>query len=220
MTSEPYEWLRVAEAQALYRTTVNTDLLSIRDRAIVLLAFGTGLSRQHLVSLGAAPTSIGNVVYLPCPTLEARRLSRAPAVLPLHTNLWERLQNYRWNAHNQLCTAPKTVKKPGSLLRSLSQPSAMNEGRTVGAALSPDGLYKALLKRAEQAQIKNFKPHRIRHTFVFWCRTAKVPKKFVDIACGRRVARDQLEALDAVTATWNTIRTNLIPLEDQGTSNP
>lgn len=203
VTSDP---LNVGEAQALFKATSGTDLLSLRDHAIVLLAFGTGLSRQHLVSISAAPTSIEpGVAWLPCATQDYD--------LPVHINLWERLQNYRWNAHNKLCTAPKTVRKPGPLLRSLSQLSATDEARTVGAALSPDGLYKALLRRAEQAQVKDFTPHRIRHTFLFWCRYTKVPKKFIDITCGRRSPRDQLEALDAVNATWNTIRTNLIPPE-------
>ena len=46
-------------------------------------------------------------------------------------------------------------------------------------ALTPDGLYKALQKRAAAAGIVDFHPHILRHTFVTWMRAAKVPTEHV-----------------------------------------
>jgi integrase len=80
--------------------------------------------------------------------------------------------------------------KDGALFRSVSLPNVGGMRKIGPRALTPDGLYKALEKRAIRAGVEGFHPHILRHTFVTWMRAARVPSDHVAAITGHATNED------------------------------
>ena len=68
--------------------------------------------------------------------------------------------------------------------------------RVVSArAMTEDGLYRAIGKRAETAGLTAFSPHLFRHTFATWCRgePARVPDHLIEVVTGHKGQRGMVD---------------------------
>jgi integrase/recombinase XerD len=87
----------------------------------------------------------------------------------------------------------------GYVFRSLSRPR-LDGSVLVGGPLRPDGLYKALRKRAKDADLSKFHPHIFRHTFVTWMRFQGVPDWKIAQVTGHKMPGSESRMIDHYTS--------------------
>jgi integrase len=168
----------------------------------VLLSFVTGMRRSSLVATPAIATRVTPaVVFLNVPLKGGGFYD-----VPIHPAAWELTAAYR--------TALGDLSGLSPLFRSFSQPTVSTGARAPGAQLSTDGLYKILGKRAVEAGIADFHPHRCRHSFSTWCHMANIPTDRIEVVTGHKgnqsIARrvygdDAMLAPQVVNAVWQAI---------------
>ena len=153
--------LTYAEAGRLLDACRGPRPIDVRDFAIVTLGLKTGMRRFSMT--GIHLSDFGRDRKLGHQTVEITLKGGKRFRVPLASAAIEALRPWKgW--------LTKAGVKGGPLFRSVSRPD-MRGDVTIGTALSDEGLYKALKKRAEKAGIE-FYPHLFRHTFVTWCKEA------------------------------------------------
>ena len=165
--------LSLDSTRALLAACAGPDPLAIRDRAMVILGITTGARRASITSVGV--TGFGLItpsVGLPYQAVSMGMKGGYTYQVPLSRYATEACYAWRSWLHSH------SVRE-GALFRSVSIPTIKSVRKIGTAALTPDGLYKALQKRAAKAGIGDFHPHILRHTFVTWMRAAKVPTEHV-----------------------------------------
>jgi integrase len=138
----PQRSLSIAERRRLLATTDGPGFFNVRDRAIILLGLRGALRREEMTKLvwanlrGNALTVHGKGNHVDEVQLDQ--------IITVALEAWRQI------------TRPKPT-----------DPIFFKARQSIGAprkALTPDGIYKILKKRAAEAHVNNFSPHTLRHT--------------------------------------------------------
>ncbi len=127
------------------------DLFGIRDTALITLATYTGLRRDALARLTAGAIKDWCLKV----ELKGGKLHTLP---PLDKRAQEALAVWLKALHDEGCKTRGDAKVFRHIKKSL-------EGPLIGEALSANGIYHIVNKRAEQVGLKAH-PHLFRHTFI------------------------------------------------------
>ncbi len=181
--------LTAPQARKLLAACAGTGILDLRDHAIVTLGLYTGMRRMSLVGVDLAHVRdhAGYVV------LRVPIKGGAAYNVPLDARAWASTSTYRRVLQQQ---------RPGvgPMFPSFQKPrptAADPIGQRVVSprAMTEDGLYRALSKRAEAAGLTTFSPHIFRHTFATWCRgePSRVPDHLIEVVTGHRGQRGMVD---------------------------
>lgn len=163
------------EARQLLQTCVGTRPIDVRDRALLALGLLTGLRRSALVAIDCRDLRTGHVKA----TLKGGREHKVPISPTLH-NVIEAWRT--WLAAHGIAKGP--------LFRSISR-SHIDETITIGSRLTPNGLYTALLRRAEQAGVKRVRPDIFVATFTAWCKEFGLSREQINAVTGYGDGKDK-----------------------------
>ena len=166
-----------ADIHRLLQACRGTAPADLRDRALVILGVTTGLRRDGLagIAFGDFKLARGFDYQTAEVTLKGGRRFAVPlldgalaAILP-----WR-----KWLASQEITS--------GRFFRSVSLPTIQGP-RTIGKAISNDGVYKCLSRRARAANVTGYHPHAMRHAFVTFCRSAGVPLHEIAAITGHQI---------------------------------
>jgi integrase len=151
--------LSFQESRGLVDACMGMRPLDLRDTAIVVLGLRTGMRRAGMCGIRFEDLEGNNVTI----TLKGGKRH----VIELDDETVDAMAPWaNWLQREGVTSGP--------LFRSLSRPR-LNGSVAVGNHLGPDGLYKALKRRAQVAGLPRFHPHIFRHTFVTQMRELGVP---------------------------------------------
>lgn len=162
--------LTAARVKALLATSHTNTLADLRDHTLILLTLYTGMRVMSLESLDVSGVT-SNKGYV---TLRTRLKGGSWYQVPLDVRVWEQTKKYRMK-----------LPKDGPLFTRLMRTSSLSTQPQVGGRLTKGGIYKVMKARAEDAKL-DFHPHLLRHTFVTWCRTAKVDPGLIAVVTGHK----------------------------------
>jgi integrase len=152
-----------AQATSLIRACDGKEPIDLRDKAICVLGFRTGMRRSSIVriDLGHFDTQSGALKIW------------------LKGNSWHTLPPLDEPTKAALEPWLQWLKSVGAL-ESPKSPVFVSLNLARGAwsvkdRLKDNSLYKAICKRAENANLKSFSPHVFRHSFVTWMKKLGVP---------------------------------------------
>lgn len=162
-TAPPLRALTADEAYALLATCgAGRTPLELRDRALIVVGLETGMRRMSM--LGAQLANLqGHILTVPI------KGAGGVATYPVPLSNTAQLALAPWRAWLKRRPPPTGALFP-RLLRTLDPATGHFQWEPAGA-LSGDGVYKLLNARAAQADLGDFHPHVLRHTFITW-RTA------------------------------------------------
>ncbi|UCC74120.1 MAG: site-specific integrase [Gemmatimonadota bacterium] len=152
--------LSFEEGHALVDACRGLRPIDLRDTAIVVLGLRTGMRRAGMC--GIRFDDLGDDHHVTITLKGGKRHT-----IQLDTESIEALEPW-------LTWLEREGVASGHVFRSLSRPR-LDGTVQIGSQLRPDGLYKALKRRAEAANIPRFHPHIFRHTYVTWMRERGVP---------------------------------------------
>lgn len=193
--------LTAPQARKLLDACKGWDLLDLRDHAIVLLGLYTGMRRMSIVSADLA-RFVDHGTFV---TLNVQLKGGSHYDVPLDARAWVQTQAYR----AALAAAHPGVPRTRPLFPAIRQlrPTidAPRGQREVSAhAMTEDGVYRALAKRADVAGLPTFSPHLFRHTFATWCRADRVPDYLIEVVTGHKSNRGMVDRVytdrDALSA--------------------
>lgn len=146
--------------------------IALRDRAMLLLAFYTGMRRSSLatVDLGHVFTPAEHPVVQLAVTLKGSAGDRYP--VSIHPDVWASIESWRrlvWDGYG-----------PGPLFRSVNEAGEIRGGLTV------HGITYVLNQRAKAAGLRGFHPHLLRHTFIEWCRQDELEARDIAFVTGHQ----------------------------------
>lgn len=170
------------QAKALLVACNGKSLIDLRDHALVTIGLYTGMRRMSLVDIDQDRV-VDQGSYV---TLNVLLKGGARYKVPLASSAWKLTARYREGLAKARGRAGGPLF-PGLVLR--AAPGHPFGELTVGKALSEDGLYRALQKRAKAAGLSKFHPHLFRHTFATWCRSAGVEDYLVEVVTGHKSNR-------------------------------
>lgn len=174
--------LTTPQAKALLVACNGTSLIDQRDHALVVLGLYTGMRRMSLVDVDLGRVA-DHGAYV---TLSVILKGGDRYKVPLAGAAWKLTARYRESLVKARGRAGGPMF-PGLTLR--AAPGQPFGELTVGKALSEDGLYRALQKRAKAAGLSKFHPHLFRHTFSTWCRVANVEDYLIEVVTGHKSNR-------------------------------
>lgn len=164
--------LSADQAQRLLKACDGPKLGDARDLAILRIGLFTGMRRGSLCTLMQDNVlDEGEFVVLK-PEMKGGFFYR----MPLDKRAWSLTNTYRQTIGTRY------------MFPRIRIPSAGTKNQIVieDKPITPDGLYKALAKRAVAAGVDEFHPHSLRHTFVTWCRMAGVPDYIIGVVTGHK----------------------------------
>lgn len=159
----PPRVLTVDECLALL-DSCDESLIGRRDYAVLQVGLHTGMRRQGLVAIGYDSMEGADITF---PVKGGGTIT---------TKLGE----------DVLDALADTGVNSGRFFRRVSRPDLENR-ITLGPSISPDGLYKALKKRADGLGIHGFKLHSMRHTFISLAQAAGVPEWRIMAVTGHKL---------------------------------
>lgn len=178
--------LTAPQVKALLAACAGSRLIDLRDRAIVTLGLYTGMRAMSLAALTATWEAGDDATYWLCRVpLKGGALYSVPVAAQVRAAI----QPYV----DAVAAAP--ADRLFRRVRSSITPTG--DEATPGAALSEDGVYRALRARGVAAGL-TFHPHLLRHTFVTWCRRAGVDEMLVAAVTGHK-PRSNVQMLDTYT---------------------
>jgi len=134
-------WLSEDEIQALIREPRTDTVIGLRDRALIIILYGTGIRASECAWLCESDVDLGNA------TIKVTGKGGHQRVIPLSADVIEALQEYRM------------ARGPVSDAQGFFQ---SREGRS----MSRNAIYDRVRKHGRKAGIaKMLSPHRLRHTF-------------------------------------------------------
>ncbi len=150
----------------------------LRDNAIILLGLRTGMLRFSMCQL----------------RLDDLRLKHAKPKLSFvkkggarHEILIDKTTCAALAAWVAWLRANDNRDTSGFVFRSLGRNRVLNDiPVTIGARLSPDGLYRALQQRAKQAKLHDLSPHVFRRTFIEWAKKAGAQPSQIAMVTGHK----------------------------------
>lgn len=154
------------EAGELLAACSGTRPADLRDFAAVTLGLRTGMRRMSIVAMRFEKLETTQVEV----PIKGGRLHK----VPLDDTAVDALGPW-------LRFLKKSGISSGPIFRSVTA-----QGEIGTEALSVEGLWKTLRRRARRAQIDDFSPHVLRHTFVTWCREAGVPDYQIAAVTGHK----------------------------------
>lgn len=165
------------QARALLAACDGDDVVSQRDHALVVLGLYTGMRVTSLRSLDTSNAMVmGGWV-----NLKVELKGGAWYYVPIDPRAWALTEPYR----RQLARLRPT---PGPMFTRIPRPQV-----TVTAPLGVSvpgtrltSIYAVLKARAGVAKLPTFHPHKLRHTFVTWCRVARVEPDLVAVITGHK----------------------------------
>jgi len=167
---QPPRVLTADECRRLLATcSTDGSLIGLRDYAALQIGLHTGVRREGLVT---AQVPKGRDITF---VLKGKRTT---VTTPLGDRV---LAPVRW-------WLKEAGIKSGPIMRRVSKPT-LDHGPQIGDALTTDGLYKALQRRAAAAGIEGFHPHAMRHAFITHARAAGVPEWRINQVTGHAQAR-------------------------------
>ncbi len=156
---QPRRALSFHEGAQLIAACEGETPIDLRDTAIAILGFRTGLRRAGICNIHFADIQNGAIdVILKGGKRHTIYIDDEVGPALADWTGWLRSQKIR----------------TGPVFRGLSRPR-LDGTVTVRDGLTPDGLYKAMKSRAHAAGIAGFHPHIFRHTCVSWLRNKGVP---------------------------------------------
>lgn len=171
------------QVNALRAACFGTALADMRDLAMVDIEMFTGMRRMSLVSIDLKRVR----VYDTFVTLNIPLKGGDTYNAPLDVRAWGLTKPYR-----DALTKLRPAIGPQPMFPAISQ--RLGGGgliTTVGDALTEDGAYRALGRRADKAHLSNFHPHVFRHTFSTWCQDEKhrIEDYLVEVVTGHKSNR-------------------------------
>ncbi len=169
--------------------------IDVRDFAMSTVGFRTGMRRFSMCGIRFEDL-VGRKLTI---TLKGRRRHTLPALDDVEMAAlapwlgWLRARGV----------------KTGFIFRALAR-QRVDGSIPVAAKLSPHGLYKALIKRAENADVR-FTPHVFRHTFVTWMQDLGLPGYLIQAYTGHKSDAMVLEYTDAWLRAEREPPTNRFP---------
>lgn len=157
------------EAARLLDACAGRKPVDMRDYAAVTLGLRTGMRRMSLVGSRLdkmEPTPEGVMIEVP---IKGGVQHKVPLD---ETTLYGISPWVQYLKSSKITTGP--------IFRACDQATIPDEG------LGLEGLWKTLKRRAKKAEIPNFTPHVMRHTFVTWCREAGVPDYQIAAVTGHK----------------------------------
>lgn len=162
----------------------------LRDRAIILLGLRTGMLRFSMCALRCKDFEQPTRTYRGVPTTANNLAARAKLTfvkkggdaytMALDDETYDAL-----NAWHGWLTANVKVRPNDALFRSLGRERVSgNDAATIGAKLTPDGLYRALQQRAARVDLKDLSPYVFRRTFIAWAQVAKAQPLQIAVVTG------------------------------------
>jgi integrase len=178
--------LTLQEAGRLLDVCRGPRPLDLRDFALVSLGLKTGMRRFSMA--GIQFEDFGRDRTRGYPFVEITLKGGNRHQVPLAGIAVEAMTPWkRWLGRANI--------RSGALFRSLTRPGLRGQV-SVGDAISDQGVYKALRKRAAQAGIEGFSPHIFRHTFVTWAKSAGVPDHEIAAVTGHVLEGGRSAMLD------------------------
>lgn len=181
--------LTAPQARKLLTACDGVSIIDLRDRAIVTLGLYTGMRRMSLV--GVDLTRVRD--HGPYVVLKVPIKGGAFYNVPLDARAWAATAPYR-------AALQRHRPEAGPMFPSFQKPRPTVDDpigqRAVGAhAMTEDGLYRALNRRAEAAGLQAFSPHIFRHTFATWCRGEpfRVPDHLIEVVTGHKGQRGMVD---------------------------
>jgi integrase len=164
--------LTFEEGAALVFACSGSEPIDLRDRAIVTLGLRTGLRRAAICGLLLSDYDGIDI------TVTLKGGKRHTITLDNETKAVLRPWLVWLHKHG--------ITDAGALFRSLSR-RRVDGTISIGERITPDGLYKAMKRRAETAGIGDFHPHVFRHTFVSWCQQLGIPAYRIAAVTGHSI---------------------------------
>lgn len=161
--------LTIVDARRLVATCDGNTLSDIRDRAMLVLGFRTGLRRSSICRDTASDMPGLQFAGIDTKThqLEVRLKGGHEYTLPpVDSETWAALAEW-------LAVCKRFNIREGGIFRRLHARLSQGPTPTFGEALTAAGLYDTLRKRAQSIDVP-FSPHAMRHSFIAWCREAKL----------------------------------------------
>jgi integrase len=177
--------LNYEQAQAMIDACRGDRPMDLRDRAMTVLGFKTGMRRMSLAALDFEQIDwASNTMAI---TVKGGRLHRMP---PLDDDTMEALRPWRaWlRAHGV---------RSGRFFRGLYGLMPLGTAAQVRDSITVDGIHKVLVGRARVAELDDFSPHTFRHTFVTWMQANEQPGYLIRAYTGHSTDAMVLEYTDA-----------------------
>lgn len=177
--------LSYEQAQAMIDACRGDRPMDLRDRAMTVLGFKTGMRRMSLAALEFEQIDWSSSTM--SITVKGGRLHRMP---PLDSATMEALQPWReWlRAHGV---------RSGRFFRGLFGLQPLGTAAQVRESITVDGIHKVLVGRAKSAELDGFSPHTFRHTFVTWMQALERPGYLIRAYTGHSTDAMVLEYTDA-----------------------
>lgn len=179
------------EAERLLDACSGRRPVDLRDYAAVTLGLRTGMRRMSLVGSRLdkmEPSPQGVLIEVP---IKGGVKHKVPLD---ETTIYGISPWLQYLKANSIASGP--------MFRACDQTPIPAEG------LGLEGLWKTLKRRAKKAEIPNFTPHVMRHTFVTWCREAGVPDYQIAAVTGHKGGASLERILGVYTdknVGWNAV---------------
>jgi integrase len=172
-------------AQAMIDACRGTNPMDLRDQAMTVLGFKTGMRRMSLAALEFEGIDwSAHVIEI---TLKGGKRHRMP---PLDEDTFEALEPWRaWLRSRGV--------RSGRFFRGFYGLPSLGTDGGIRESITVDGIHKVLVKRAESAGLEDFSPHTFRHTFVTWMQQLERPGYLIRAYTGHSSDAMVLEYTDA-----------------------
>lgn len=177
--------LNYEDAQAMIDACRGERPMDLRDRAMTVLGFKTGMRRMSLAAMEFERIDwSAQTIEI---TVKGGRQHRMP---PLDEDTFQALEPWRaWlRAHGV---------RSGRFFRGLPGLAPLGTAGAVRESITVDGIHKVLVGRAVAAGLTNFSPHTFRHTFVTWMQALERPGYLIRAYTGHSSDAMVLEYTDA-----------------------
>lgn len=181
--------LTAPQARKLLDACAGDDIIDLRDHAMALLGFYTGMRRMSLVAVDLDKV-IDRGTFV---TLDVPIKGGSTYRVPLDIRAWRQLDRYQ-----AALAAFRRSAGPRPLFPSFRQPrptaaDPLGRREVSPRAMTEDGAYHALGQRAKAAGLTAFSPHLFRHTFSTWCRADRVPDYLIEVVTGHKSNRGMVD---------------------------
>lgn len=146
--------LSVDQARAILATCSGDSPRDLRDRALLVLGFRTGLRRFSLAAIQLENIDAKAIRQVP---------NKGGGTLDIFLDEEMRAAVRPW-----IGWLKRHGVASGALFRRLSREGLGGAVSLMGVGLSENGVYEVIRKRAEQAGIQHVYPHLLRHSFISW----------------------------------------------------
>lgn len=177
--------LSYESAQAMIDACRGDRPMDLRDRAMTVLGFKTGMRRMSLALLEFERIDWSSQTI--AITVKGGRLHRMP---PLDDDTFAALEPWRaWLKTRGV--------RSGRFFRGLPGLAPLGTAAAVRESITADGIHKVLVGRAKAAELEHFSPHTFRHTFVTWMQALERPGYLIRAYTGHNSDAMVLEYTDA-----------------------